>query len=561
MQIDPGMVKWDDAPAPGASSAPNIDPRMVVWEDAGPKAKPLSRMERVTQGLVDPISGGAQLLTNLLPDSVVKAGNTANNWLADNTGMVARLPQGGVDQQVRDNEAQYKDRRAASGETGFDGYRAIGNVLSPANLGLARVLPVGATLPAKIGIGAAGGAGSAALAPVTSGDFASEKAKQMGVGGAFGAATAPLVHAVSRVVSPNASTSQNLQVLRNEGVRPTIGQSLGGWANRVEEKLQSVPIMGDAITAARQRSGADLNRAAANRALAPIGRELPNNLNGNDAVLFVRRAMNDAYDDVLPQMRVQQDAPFQQAVNSLRRMVDGGAISPNARGSFQRFVNNEVNPMFQGQQAMTGETFKRLQSKVTEQIQRTGASTDADQRLLADAYRELGDQLNQLTIRGNPQIAPQLQAINRGYANFKRLQRASSSVSAEDGVFTPAMLHSAVKATDRSKDKARFSEGNALMQDLSAPGKALLNNKVPNSGTVDRLLLGGGAVGAGLLNPWIPAGLAGGAVLYTPPAQALLRGLVSARPGFAEPVGQALQRSATGLVPATSQVGLGLLNY
>lgn len=527
---------------------------------ATPTAKPLTRMDRVTQGLVDPISGGAQLLTNILPEPLVKAGNAANNWLADKTGMVARLPEGGVDQQVREDEAQYKERRAASGESGFDGYRAIGNVLSPANLGLARVLPVGATLPTKIGLGAAGGAGSAAMAPVTNGDYASEKAKQVAVGGAFGAATAPVVHALSRVVSPNASRNEGLQVLRNEGVRPTVGQSLGGWANRAEEKLQSVPILGDAISAARQRSGADLNRAAANRALAPIGQALPENLTGNDAVLFVRRAMNDAYDNVLPQMRVQQDAPYQQAVNGLRQMVDNGAISPNARGSFQRFVNNEVNPMFQGQQSMTGETFKRLQSKVTEQIQRTSASTDADQRLLADAYRELGDQLNQLTIRSNPQIAPQLQAINRGYANFKRLQRAASSVSAEDGVFTPAMLHSAVKAADRSKDKARFSEGGALMQDLSSPGKALLNNKVPNSGTVDRLLLGGGAVGAGLLNPWIPAGLLGGAALYTPPAQALLRGLVSARPGFAEPVSQALQRSATSLVPATSQMGLGLLN-
>jgi len=522
---------------------------------------PLSRADKMIQGARDPLDGGAQLLTNILPSGIVNAGNSLNNWLADKTGMVGRLPEGGVDQQIRANEADYQDRRKAGGESGFDGYRMIGNVASPANIAIASKLPQMATLSGRVAAGALGGAASSAFNPVTKGDdFVAEKGKQMAIGGVFGSATPAVTGGIARTISPNASVNPQLQLLRKEGVRPTIGQSLGGWANRTEEKLQSIPFMGDAISYARQRAGGDLNRAAANRALEPIKKTLPDGVTGNDAVLYVRKAMSDAYDNVIPFMKIKQDGAYQQAVSGLRNSVNQGAINPNASKAFNRFIKNDVDPMFQGQQAMTGETFKRLQSKVTEKIQSTAASTDADQRLLSNAYKEFGSQLNELSIRSNPMLAKKLKAINTGYANFKRLQRASSSVAAEDGVFTPAMLHNAVKTADRSKDKARFAEGGALMQDLSSAGKNLLHNRVPNSGTVERILLGGGALGSGLVSPWIPAGLLGGAAMYTGPMQALLRGSVSYRPELAQHAAQAFRKAAPALIPGGAQMGLGLLN-
>ena len=230
----------------------------LAKSEVSTNAAPLSRMEKVSQGLRDPIDGGAQLLTKMLPQGVVNAGNKLNNWLADNTGMVGRLPEGGVDQAVRANEADYQARRKAGGESGFDGYRLIGNVASPANLAVASRVPQMATLGGRVAAGAVAGMGSAALNPVTSGDdFAAEKGKQLAVGGVFGAATPAVTGGIARMISPNASINPQLQLLRNEGVRPTVGQSLGGWANRAEEKLQSVPILGDAISAARQRAGVD----------------------------------------------------------------------------------------------------------------------------------------------------------------------------------------------------------------------------------------------------------------------------------------------------------------
>jgi hypothetical protein len=180
--------------------------------------------------------------------------------------------------------------------------------------------------------------------------------------------------------------------------------------------------------------------------------------------------------------------------------------------------------------------------------------------LLGDALKEVGSQLNALVTRSNPKYAAELKAINTGYANFKRVQKAAGYLGADEGVFTPAQLQSAVKAADFSKDKARFAEGNAFMQDLSGAGKSMLSNKVPDSGTAGRLWLGGGALASGALNPAIPMGLIGGAALYTPQAQNLMRGLVSSRPQSAQAVADALRKTSPLLVPAGAQMGLGLLN-
>lgn len=532
-----------------------------VIEDAPlpSKAAPLTRTDKFMQGARDPFDGAAQLLTNLLPSGLVNAGNRFNNFLADKTGLLGRIPEGGVNQMVRDTEAQYQTQRTAAGETGIDGYRMLGNVLSPANVAIAAKLPQAATIAGRIGVGALGGGASAALNPVAGEDFFSEKAQQVATGAAFGGALPALTGGIARVISPNASTNPQLALLRAEGVKPTVGQMLGGFANRTEERLQSVPLFGDAIAAARQSSSVDLNRAVANRALFSLNKRLPDELTGNDAVLFVRKTLGEAYDNVVPLLSVQKDQPYKTAVTQLETSVKSAAIDPNTRKAFGRFMADEVNPLFQGQQAMTGETFKRLQGKITEKIQQTGAATNADERVLNGAYKELGDQLKQLSIRTNPQAAQELKAIDKGYAQFKIMQRAASSVAADEGTFTPAMLQNAVKAADRSKDKARFSEGLALMQDLSSPGKSLLSNRVPDSGTAGRVALGGGALASGMLNPAIPLSLLAGAGMYTPPAQALLRGLVGSRPGFAEPASDMLRYAAPAFIPGGAQVGLGLL--
>lgn len=549
MPIDPSQVQWD-----------SVDPSAVQWDDEKKQRHTvMSVLDRFKMGMIDPIQGGAQLLTKALPDSVVNAGNRANNWIADNLGLVARLPEGGVDQQTREREADYRQRKPE----GVDWARLAGNVASPVNLALGAGAAQAATLPMRVGAGAATGATAASMTPVGDGDFWAQKGQQAAIGGLMGGAVPAAVAGMSRVISPRASVNPDLAALKAAGVHPTIGQTLGGMANRVEEKAISLPIVGDAIASARNRATGELNQAVANRALEPLGMKAPAGLQGRDLVAAVQSRLSDAYETLLPKLTVRADQTFNQEVASLRGMVANGSIDPNAAKTFQRILQNDVLGKFRGQQALTGQTMKAVESDLGQKIAQLGGSTDADARLVADALREVQSSLRGLVQRNNPQFADELTAINKGWANFKRLERAASSVGAEDGMFSAAQLQNAVKALDRSKDKGKFARGQAFMQDLSDPAKNVLGSKVPNSGTADRMMNLPNLLTAGLgysVNPAIPAGMLLGAGAYTPPAQALLRGLVSSRPSLAQPVAGLLNRTSPMLSPAGGLLGIEMLD-
>ncbi len=509
----------------------------------------VSASSRFAAGLIDPIQGGAQMLENAVravSPGAVEAINKANNWLADR-GIVGRLPAGGVQQQTR-------EREAALQTDGMDWARLAGNVLSPANAALAARLPAAATTGARVAGGAGLGALAGGLMPNASGS-AEDKLLQMGVGGVGGAAVPAVTAGIGRVISPRASTSSDLALLRQEGVRPTVGQALGGFANKAEEKAISLPFVGDAIAGARQRAAGDLNRAVANRALAPIGSKAPAGIEGRELVGHVQRELGDAYNTLLPKLTVKADQTFTQQVQSLRGMVANGSIDPNAAKAFQRILQNDVLGKFKGQQALTGQTMKQVESDLGQKIARFGASTDGDERLVADALREVQSSLRALVQRSNPAHAAELRAINSGWANFKRLERAAGYVGAEDGIFSPAHLQSAVKALDRSKDKGKFARGDAFMQDLGDAGKSVLGSKVPNSGTADRLMQAG-ALGSGLVNPLIPAGLLAGAGAYSAPVQRALLAAVSSRPQPAQAVAGLLNRTSPMLSPAGGLLAL-----
>lgn len=251
--------------------------RGVAPADAAPAQpqEPLSRMEKFGKGITDPISGGAQLLTNMLPKSVVNAGNAANNWLADKTGLVARLPEGGVDQQVREQEAAYEARRAAQGESGFDGYRMGGNILSPANLAMAARIPTAATAAGRIGLGALGGAAGGALAPVAEGDFADEKLKQIGTGAAVGGVLPVVTGGFKRLAK--VLRAGLIDPFTEAGRQKIVGSALNRAASNPAEaagnmSMSSGATPGFAPTAAQSANDAgiaSLERGA--RAIDPAG--------------------------------------------------------------------------------------------------------------------------------------------------------------------------------------------------------------------------------------------------------------------------------------------------
>jgi hypothetical protein len=505
-----------------------------------------STADRFIQGLKDPIDAGAQLLTKALPDSVVAYGNKANNWLADKTGLVGRLPEGGIDQQVNETAEKFKT-------DGIDWARMGGNVLSPANLAIASRLPAVTSLSGRVAQGAGGGAAIGALTPTTGSDFWNDKATQVGTSAAFGGVLPMVTGGLSRVISPKASVNPELAMLKAEGVSPTVGQTLGGRFNALEEKLTSVPILGDAISSARGKAQQSFNEVAINRAVAPLGEKV--NLSGHAGVQKAGDMISDAYEagkNAIGHFQLDQQGSAELA--ALKQMAAN--LPSRERNQFNNIwqtMQNEVSP----NGSFLAESWKRLDSKLTKEAGRFSGASDAYQNQLGDAVKEMQRVLMDNAKRANPDAANLINKADSAWANLVRVEGAATSAKNNGGVFTPAQLGMAVRKSDNSVRDRATARGTALMQDLSTAGQNILGNKIPNSFTTDRALIAGGSLGSYMIDPLIPAGLLSGAAMYSSPAQKAANFLLTQRPSSAKSVANVVRNSSPYLIPA----GSGLLDY
>lgn len=496
----------------------------------------LGRIGRgVVRGVRDPIDAGAQMLVR---------GASA-------IGLAPQSEVDRVDQINRDAEQGYQQSRGSSAGT-FDPSRLGGQIVGTAPL-FALAPAGGATLAGRTAMGAVTGAGMGALVePVdtSKGDFWQQKLGQAKSGAIAGAVAAPVTAALSRVIQPK--TAPDVKTLMREGVTPTPGQILGGGWRSAEEKAKSIPLLGSSIRNAEQRSAEQFNRAAIDRSLAPIGQKLPKGVTGHEAIEFANDQLSKAYDDVIT--KIGSIAPDQQLVQEITNLGSMVGTLPKERGDqFLRIIKSEIADRIDQYGRVTGEGFKAADQNLGELAAQYMRSTDADQQTLGRALSAAHDSLRGwLTRVAPPEASDALKAANAGWANFKRVQRAASSVAAKDGLFSAAQLHGAVRALDRSKDKGGFAKGTALMQDLSAAGKNTLANKVPNSGTTDRLLATLGVLGpaaGATVSPWLAAG-ALPAVAYTKAGQAMLGGLLARRPALAEPLSKGVSLLGTPVLTA-----------
>jgi hypothetical protein len=378
------------------------------------------------------------------------------------------------------------------------------------------------TLPTTIKGAAAAGAGFGALQPVAEDDSRAQNMALGAVGGALGNA---IPKAIGRVVSPN--TSAEVQSLMRAGVTPTPGQILGGTAKALEEKAASVPILGDAIAGSQRRAVEEFNRAAYNRVLNPIGKTAGKET-GNAGVAAVGDELSAAYDKLLPKLSARMDPDFATEYAALTQRLAAELPDSRAR-QFVNVADRYVMRRFDKDNVMTGVAFKKAESDLSRLSRSMSGSMDDEARQVGYAFRDLNASMRKMLERSNPELAPELRAINEGWANLVRVEGAAGRVGSKEGVFTPEGLRGAVKGADKSVRHRAFARGEALMQDLSDSGHKVLGGKYPDSGTAGRLAQIGSAVAIGF-NPSILAGLAAGAGLYTKPGQVALAHLLAKRP-------------------------------
>ena len=165
---------------------------------------------KLAKGGKDPIDGAAQLLQRILPGGVVDAVNKAADFVGgegsfagDVLGIKGMTPKQ-MTTDIRESNKEYEAARTATGQTGFDGARFTGNLLSPVNAAVGRVVPLGRagdSLKLLAGKGAIAGAAGAASQPVMNDNFLGEKSGQIGLGAVAGGILTPVITRASESVA------------------------------------------------------------------------------------------------------------------------------------------------------------------------------------------------------------------------------------------------------------------------------------------------------------------------------------------------------------------------
>lgn len=495
-------------------------------QDAQPAFMP--KTDRVVRGLGDPYRAIAQIGAHVLP------GVDANAF----------------DQSLATGEQAYQDKRKAAGLTGADLLRTAGMIAGSAPLMAG--LPAGESLLGTTGYGALTGAIGGASQPVydPNGNFWQKKGMDTGIGAVAGAGVGAATHIAGRMINPQ--PSENLRYLQERGVHPTIGQNLGPGAAKAEDILGSFNPL---VAHGQRMANEDFNRAAYNEVLAPLGATY-NGPVGRDAVRAVGDHLSDAYDALVPNLSLVPDAQFHADLAAAQGLTR--RMSTQAADQFDRIMTDALP-----QGPLAGQGLRDVQSKLTHEIARFGRSPDPSHQMISEALEGVRDAVNNNLARVTPQYADQLNAINSGWANLVRVEKAATG--ARDGIFTPGQLLSAVKGADNSVRKRAVARGTALMQDLADAGVDVLGNRYPDSGTPGRLIgasiLGGGAATVASAHPvGVAAGVLGSG-LYLNPVQRFVSNLFMPRGGAVAPLmGDAVRSAGPLLGGAVASGGTSLMN-
>lgn len=420
---------------------------------------------------------------------------------------------------------------------------------------------------------AAQGAGYAALTPTEAKEqsyeeFLRNKVKEMGTGALFGGAFGKGTQLVL-----NPQTSPAIQQLKDMGMKYfTPGQLagqipvVGGALRRAESSATSFPIAGNIIEKGLRDVSGQYNKVIGDRVLAPMGERVPKSVQpGEELINYVNQRIENAYDTITPKLSINNvrykdptsPSGFTTTVKALNDKVkevtegipaaEGHDLGAMVYKEFNKYI---LEPLLT-KQHMTGEDFRRAEKnlgRVAQSYLRTPQFYE-----VGAALRELQSELRRELAAQNPALAEQLKGIHLAFRRHLPMERAATYLGAEQRVFTPSNLESAVRA--ETKGRGKFASGQGVLYPEAQAGVEALGRKMPTSGTAERsaiaslLGLGGYGIGeaAGAASALAAPTLISGA-LYNKPVMRGLTALATERPDILRKI----EKPTTG---ALSQVG------
>lgn len=350
-----------------------------------------------------------------------------------------------------------------------------------------------------------------------------------------------------RALAP--TVSRDMQILVEQGVQPTVGQQTGGFT----KKAEGFPLIKEITGPAKARAEEQFMKGAVNVALKPLGVKIDKIDDGFDAYNKASKLASQAYDDLLPQLKVKYDPQFSAEMASQR-----AAVPQAIRGDLEDIFNREIiGKLPKGNANIPPRLMKEIDSELGRIGRRYMKDPAVNSQNIADGVRDIQGAFRDMVARQNPALSKELTKVNATWNNLLRVENAVNRASAANGNFTPRQFQESVKAMDSTLRRSAFAKGQAAMQEYSSAGINVLggaqNTNVPYSALRTGLGaagIAGGAmasgVGAGVA---LPAAIAGGAAasLYTAPGQRLAQmALTGPRPPALQTLGTLMRNAPPG---------------
>lgn len=372
-------------------------------------------------------------------------------------------------------------------------------VLKAANLvdkGLKLTRVAKLATPAVIGTDLAGNAAiSAAMEPGNR-----EDAALWGAGGAGAGRVAGRVlgGGLRESVSPQAKT------LIDAGVDITPGQAVSGpqastmarLLRGTEDKLTSVPILGDVIKRGKADAMESFNLEKINAALAPTGKRVK--VGGVEGLAEAKAAASSHYDTSLPYIKVEPT----KALRNIEDAIDAAKkdvpfFDSTHQAKIDDYVDRFVKPLFEDAAnkgvEISGQVAKKLDSDIGD-LARKFSTGGLGHEPIGDALFKVQEALR-TSMRGTTSGSRQaLREADAAFAKLLPIQEAGRRTAS--GFFTPRQL------------AEQLHRAGSKVDDVTNAAKQILPDTVADTGTAGRGIL------AHLLRPTgAGAGVAAGSAL------------------------------------------------
>lgn len=291
----------------------------------------------------------------------------------------------------------------------------------------------------------------------------------------------------------------NVAALRQAKIPVTVGQTLGGVAKGIEDRMGGLPGL-DAVVGARRLEGMQaFNRAGFDEALAPINAGTGGVI-GEQGIDAAQAATTQGYRQALDNVNVTREPQFTGEYNAA---LAQGAQVPRVGPEFEAWAQANLDPLVATPQISGAQIQDFLQ-----QTRSANFGNDAMGDLVGRSVTGAEDAMRGMVQRQSPATIPALGKADQAYRQVQVLRDAvnrarNGTRTGETGIFAPSQLADAAAANAKKYGNSQGTTRQPFF-DLTRAAQAVLPNSVPDSGTAGRAvvasglgLLGGGALGGG----------------------------------------------------------------